>query len=96
MTLKKPSNKRDQQLADDWQWFASTPQGRRVIADMMVWGNVYSQIECNDPIEMARSVGENNFAKRVAYLLGLRPETFPVQSWDDTDILDRMMSQTRQ
>lgn len=93
MTVKKRTSPRDLQLAEDWQWFAETPAGRRVIADLMTWGNVYSQIEENDPVAMARAVGENNFAKRVACLLGLKPEVFPTQSWDDTNILDQLMRQ---
>jgi hypothetical protein len=83
--------KRDQQLADDWQWLATTPEGRRIIADLMTWGNVYSQIEENDPVAMARLVGENNFAKRVAFLLGLKPAQFHQQSWEDTSLMDNMM-----
>lgn len=91
MNEKKRTPKRDLQLADDWQWVSGTAQGRRIIADLMVWGNVYSQIDTDDPIAMAKAVGENNFAKRVAYLLGVKPEIFPAQSWEHTDILDRML-----
>lgn len=94
--MSKKMSPRDIQLAEDWQWFASTQQGRRVIADLMTWGNVYSQIDENDPIAMARAIGENNFAKRVACLIGLKPEVFPVQSWEDTDILDRMLNRQLQ
>lgn len=94
--MKKKITSRDLQLAEDWQWFASTPQGRRVIADLMTWGNVYSQIEENDPVAMARAIGENNYAKRIALLLGLSPAVFPVKSWEDTDILERMLSSNNQ
>ena len=86
--------KRDAQLADDWQWLANTPQGQRIIADLMVWGNVYNPIEANDPIEMAREVGVNNYAKRVAGFLGFKsaPQDFPRRADEDIDVLYRMES----
>ena len=73
---KKPRPSRDQQLADDWQSISRTPAGRRVIADLFGFGWVFQPIEENDPIALSRSVGENNFAKRVARYLNLEPEVF--------------------
>lgn len=92
--MTKPSRKRDAQLAEDWQWLANTPQGRRIIADLMVWGNVYSPIEESDPTRLAVAVGENNFAKRVAYYLGYRqqPEQFAQRAFEDTDLINRWLS----
>ena len=92
--MSAKTNKRDAQLADDWQWLANTPQGQRIIADLMVWGNVYNPIEANDPIEMAREVGVNNYAKRVAMFLGFKhtPEDFSRRAADDLDVLYRMES----
>ena len=93
--MKAPSNprkgNRDAQLADDWQWLATTAVGKRIIGDLMTWGNVYSQIEENDPVAMARMIGENNFAKRIAFLLGLQPGQFPENSWSDSDTINHMM-----
>lgn len=86
---KKPN--RDAQLADDWQWLATTAVGQRIISDLMTWGNVYAPIEENDPVAMARMIGENNFAKRVAFLLGLKPGQFPDKSWSDSDTINSMM-----
>lgn len=91
-TERRKYSKRDVQLAEDWQAVAMSAHGRRIIADMMVWCNVYTAIEETDPIALARAVGEQNVAKRVAYLLGLKPEEFPAQSWEDTGILDRMLT----
>ena len=86
--------KRDAQLADDWKWIADTPQGRRIIADLMVWGNVYNPIDSDNPVALALAVGENNFAKRVAYFLGYRaqPEQMPRRAEDDMDLLFKMES----
>ena len=86
--------KRDQQLADDWQWLANTPQGQRIIADLMVYGDIYTQIDENDPIKLALAVGGNNFAKRIAFFLGFKgaPEDFSRRAFEDTDVLYRMES----
>lgn len=92
---RKPVNsksKRNLQLADDWQEWARTASGQRAIADLMTFCDVYTRIESNDPIEMARAVGANNVAKYIAFYLGLQASDFPQQSWEDTDLLNRMMS----
>jgi len=70
--------KREQQLAEDWQAIARTPEGRRIIADLFAWGWVFQPIEENDPYALSRAVGENNFAKRVARYLNLQPDVFDV------------------
>jgi hypothetical protein len=93
--MSKP-RKRDAQLAEDWQEIAETAAGRRIIADIMTWANIYSPIEDNDPIAMARHVGEENVAKRISYYLGYKPEQFPQMAEDDTDLLNRIFeSQSR-
>lgn len=61
------------------------------LADLMVWCNVYSPIETNDPIELARLNGERNVVMRIAQLMGTKPGDFLANAQDDTDILDRMM-----
>lgn len=88
----KSKSKRDLQLADDWQDWYRTAAGQRAIADLMTFCDVYTRIESNDPVEMARAVGANNVAKYIAYYLGLKPEDFPQHSWDDTDLLHKMMN----
>lgn len=67
---------RQRQLAEDWQAIAQTPAGRRIIADLFADGWVFQSIDENDPIALARAVGENNFAKRVARYLNLSPDVF--------------------
>lgn len=91
MSQDQKVRKRDQQVAEDWQWLATTMEGRRIIADLMTWANIYSPIEDNDPIAMARHVGEENVAKRIAYYLSYKPEQFPRMAEDDTSLLERIL-----
>jgi hypothetical protein len=89
--MKKTPTKVKQELSTVWKDFYHGP-GRAAIAELMVWCNVYSSIETNDPIELAKAEGERAVALRIAQLIGLRPEHFPTQSWDDADTLDRMLN----
>ena len=92
----RTKSKRDLTLADDWQEWARTASGQRAIADLMTFCDVYTRIESNDPVEMARAVGANNVAKYLAYFLGLQPSDFPRQSWEDTDLLNKMTNSHHQ
>ena len=92
----KSKSKRELQLADDWQELARTASGQRIIADLLTQCDVYTRVEENDPIAMARAVGANNVGKLIAFYLGLKPSDFPQQSWEDTDLLNKMMNSHRQ
>lgn len=103
--MSKAKGNRDVQLAEDWQWLNNTPQGRRIIADLMVWGNVYTQITGYDArgramsnTEIFMAIGENNFAKRIAGYLGYKPDPyqFVQHAQDDTDLLNRMILSSQQ
>lgn len=89
-------SKRDAQLAEDWKAIARTAEGRRVIADIMTWANVYSQIEESEPIRLALRVGEENVAKRIAYYLGYRPEHYAQIAEEHTDLLSQMVQSLSQ
>jgi hypothetical protein len=82
-------------ISDAWKSIANTAEGQLVLADLMVWCNAYAPIESNDPIEMARHVGENNVVKRVAGFLGYRPEEFAVKADEDIELLNRMVASFR-
>lgn len=90
---RKGLKKRDAQLAEDWRWLANTPQGRRIIADLMVWGNVYNPINEDNPVALALAVGENNFAKRIAYLLAYheQPHNYAELANEYTTLLHNML-----
>jgi hypothetical protein len=91
---KKARPSRDQQLAADWQAVARTPEGRRIIADMMGFGWVFQGIEENDPIALSRAVGENNFAKRIARYLNLEPEVFAIAMRDNDEAAKEFMGES--
>lgn len=78
-----------------WRNFYETTDGRAAIAELAVWCNVYTPIESNDPIEMARMNGERNAYLHIVTLMGLKPESFMQNAERDTDILDRMINSDR-
>ena len=86
--------KRDAQLADDWQTIAHTAAGQRIISDIMTWGNVYSPIDENDPVALGRATGENNFAKRIARYLNLEPEVFAHAMRDNDEAAKEWMGES--
>ena len=77
-------------IADAWKTIANTQEGALVIAELMAWCYAYQPIESNDPIEMARLVGENNVIKHIAGFLGHRPEEFVRHADEDMDLLNKM------
>jgi hypothetical protein len=77
-------------IADAWRTVANTSEGQLVIAELMAWCYAYQPIETNDPVEMARLVGENNVVKHIAGFLGYRPEDFAVKADEDLELLNRM------
>ena len=90
--------KRRSEISAAWKRLAQTIDGQLVIADLMVWGNVYTQINGIDhrgrqmsDTEIFMQIGENNFAKRIAGYLGWRqnPAEYVQHALDDTDILNQ-------
>lgn len=65
-----------EQLALDYKRTFSSPEGQRVLADLMVWCNVYHPIDETDPIKLAQANGERNVALRIVGYMGMTPETF--------------------
>ena len=78
-------------VADAWKAFYNTPGGRQAIAELMVWCNLYQPCISNDVMEMAREQGERNVALRIVQMIGLKPAEAPVDAWEDSEILDRMI-----
>lgn len=81
----------EKQLSEDFQWLASKPEGRRILAWMFGWGQVYQEIEETDPVRLAMAVGENNFAKRIARYINLRPEVFAKAMSQNDDVVREKM-----
>lgn len=91
---KDPKDKkigRERQLAEDWQHISRSPEGRRVLADLMAWGWVFQPIEEDDPIAMARANGERNFVLRIARYLNLQPEVFAEAMRDNDEAQGEMI-----
>ena len=66
--------------------------GRPAIAALMTEFDIYTPSpRTSDATELARREGQRDVLLRIVQLIGLRPDAFPTQAWDDTDILDRMM-----
>lgn len=68
--------KSEQQLAEDFQWLATTQQGRRIRAWLFGYCQVFQEINETDPIALGMQIGENNLAKRIARYMSLDPEVF--------------------
>lgn len=91
--MAKPArNRAEVAVAQAWQAFYQTPEGRAAIGELMIWCNLYSDTGTIDPIQLAREAGERSVAQRIIKLLGLKPELAPQVAWDDSDILDRMIN----
>ncbi|MEW5705134.1 MAG: hypothetical protein AB1781_11210 [Pseudomonadota bacterium] len=79
------------QIAQDYRDVFSTPEGERVLADLMTWCHAWSPIEETDPIRLAMATGEQNVAKRIAGLLAYRPEDYPATAKRQTDLINHLM-----
>jgi hypothetical protein len=86
-------NKAEFSVAQAWQHFYRTPDGRAAIAELMTWCNVYHDTRTTDPYEHAIERGQRSIAIRIINLIGLKPDAAPTVAWDDSDILDRMLNQ---
>lgn len=80
-------------IAEDYREVFSTPEGRRVLADLMTWCHAWTQIEESDPIKLAMATGEQNVAKRIAGLMAYRPEDYPAKAKEQTDLINHIMEQ---
>lgn len=66
--------------------------GRPAIAALLTEFDIYTRAPNGlDLFEAGRREGQRDVLLRIVQLIGMKPETFPTQAWDDTDILDRMM-----
>lgn len=63
-----------------------TPEGKRVLSQILIWGRVNSSVSSPDPQTMAIMVGENNLALKI--VAGLTyPAELPTErrrKWDIT------------
>lgn len=83
--------KQDLTLAGLWQEFHGGP-GRAALAALFTEFDLYTPAPRPlDGNEAIRREGQRDVLLRIVQLIGLRPDAFPSEAWEDTDILDRMM-----
>jgi len=93
MSSKKPSQLAAAQLSQDYKDVFGTPQGKRVLADIMANGGVYAPIHSNNPTEMAYRCGERNLALRIATMLAYHPADFVERAMETTRELADLMDE---
>jgi len=73
MTVKR---KKNEQLALDYKRVFATPEGQRVLADLMLYCGVYQSHNEHDPCRMARLEGNREVGLYIATFMAWRPDTF--------------------
>lgn len=79
-------------MASDYAICFATPEGRRVLADLMTVCGVYDITTEPDATRMAMQAGARNVALHIAAKLNWKPSDFVEQARDDEDIFDRAYS----
>lgn len=92
---RKAEQRANAQLAQDYKDVFDTPQGRRVLADIMANGHVYAPIYSNNPTEMAYRCGERNTALRIATMRGYKPADFVEKAIETTRELEELFNESR-
>ncbi len=96
MSERKLRQHTDAQLSQDYKdVFLATPQGRRVLADIMAAARVFAPVDSNDPYEIARRNGERNIACRVATYCAYHPADFVERAIETTRELEELFNQSR-
>ncbi len=65
------TNDKTRQLLTDYRTVFQSPEGQRVLADLMRLAGLFDAIEENDPIAMARNVGKQNLIKEIITMQGV-------------------------
>ncbi len=68
--------RRSEQLALDYQRVFATPEGQRVLADLMLFCGVLQSHNERDPVMMARLEGNREVGLRIAEFLMWKPDTY--------------------
>ena len=73
--IKRYTDKQ-RRVAEAWQTWYATPDGRFAIQNLLGRCWVFQDIDEHDPIRMSRAIGENNVGKYIARQLNLEPGVF--------------------
>ena len=74
-------------LAVDYSRCFETPEGQRVLADIMTTCGVYDVVLAHDPVELGLATGARNVAMHIAAKLNFKPGDFPKRAERDDEIL---------
>lgn len=75
-------------LAADYARCFETPEGQRVLADLMTVCGVYDAFVGTDPVQMALATGARNVALHIAAKLNYKPGDFARRAEQDEWMLD--------
>lgn len=64
-------NDKTRQLMTDYRTVFQSPEGQRVLADMMRLAGLFETIETSDPVEIGKLVGRQNLIKEIMTLHGV-------------------------
>lgn len=75
-------------LASDYARCFDSPEGQRVLADLMTVTGVYDVVTESDPIKLALQTGARNVALHIAAKLNWKPGEFVQRAEQDEWMLD--------
>lgn len=81
---------REDPLVTDYMRAFDTPEGQRVLADLMTVCGVYDVVVESDPMRLALLTGARNVALHIAKKLNATPEDFVKRAKGDEEVLSRV------
>lgn len=80
-------------VAEAWRSIAATPEGKAVIADLMMFCGVYSPHGATEAIELARCEGRREVGLHITKMMDLRPSDFPERATVEARQFDGVFGQ---
>lgn len=94
MAPRKRTSARGQlAVAEAWRSIAASPEGKAVIADLMMFCGVYSPHAANEAFELARCEGRREVGLHITKMLDLRPSDFPERATVEARQFDGLYGQ---
>lgn len=75
-------------IADSYKRCFADPDGKRVLADLMMVCGVYDQVSESDPVKLGMIQGARNVALHIAAQMNFRAADFVERADDDDHIVD--------
>lgn len=89
---RTPKQKADLKCAEAWRGFHQG-SGKEALAALFTEFNMYHSEQSNDPHAIMRATGQRDVLLRIVQLIGLRPDHFVEQAWNDANAVDYLMRQ---